>query len=83
MELCDAWKWPKLTLTMIQERWGSSQKEPGDPGVGGRKWHPSPLTALRLNGMNSNHPDTFYDISCIVGEEALDESSPDMETTRM
>ncbi|KAG8940257.1 hypothetical protein FRC04_005466 [Tulasnella sp. 424] len=38
VELDDAWKWSNLTLTMIQERYGSSQEEHGNPSGGAPNW---------------------------------------------
>ncbi|KAG9045065.1 hypothetical protein FS837_007112 [Tulasnella sp. UAMH 9824] len=74
MELGDAWKWPKLALTMIRERYGTSDKEPESLDIGGLKRHaPSPLTRLWLDGMKATHPETFQDIERIVGKKALED----------
>ncbi|KAG8915222.1 hypothetical protein FRC00_006564 [Tulasnella sp. 408] len=72
LKLGDAHEWHEVALKMLQERYGSSQKEYGDLGIGTPKWYPCPLITLSLPGMSACHPKTFRDIAGIVGKGVLE-----------
>ncbi|KIO30816.1 hypothetical protein M407DRAFT_20143 [Tulasnella calospora MUT 4182] len=75
LDLNDACHWNELALTMFRDRYGASQEEDGGTSVGTLKWRPSPLTSLRLGGMESMYPETFQEIVDIVGKEVLEEGA--------
>ncbi|KIO15628.1 hypothetical protein M407DRAFT_34786 [Tulasnella calospora MUT 4182] len=77
LKLGDAYGWPEVALSMLQERYGSSPKEYGDLGIGTPKWYPCLLTTLALPGMNSRHPQAFQKIARIFGEPVLEEDDSD------
>ncbi|KAG9045066.1 hypothetical protein FS837_007113 [Tulasnella sp. UAMH 9824] len=79
LKLEGADEWHEVALKMLQERYGTSEKEYGDRGIGTPKWCPRPLFTLSLPGMKFCRPKTFRDIAGIVGKGVLEGDDSDDE----